>query len=272
MLTGLLMVAGVYVLVTAWLALTQRRMIYHPSTAPTKTLEAWAQEAGLEPWRNAAGVRIGWKRLSAAQPAVGQVLIAHGNAGCAVDRAFYAPALQKAAALDVFILEYPGYGDRPGSPSEPALLAAAEEAFRSLAPNQPVYLLGESLGSGVAAYLAGQHPDRVAGVLLIAPFDNLTALAQHHMPLFPVKWLLKDRYPSDRRLRAYRGPVGVLLAGQDEVVPARFGRRLYEGYPGPKKLWVTAQARHNEVYDQPPTFWAEVVAFWRQHPAPAAAQ
>jgi|YelNatPaOPRAMG01_1025707.scaffolds.fasta_scaffold02902_7 pimeloyl-ACP methyl ester carboxylesterase len=265
MLTALVTVAGLYVLAAAVLALSQRQMIYHPTTAPTRVLEAWAQAAGLLPWRNATGQRIGWMHRYPTGPAQGQVLITHGNAGCAVDRAFYVPVLQRVAALDLFILEYPGYGDRPGSPSERALLAAAEEALGCLASDQPVYLLGESLGSGVAAYLAGRHPERIAGVLLIAPFDNLTHLAQHHMPLLPVRWLLKDRYPSDRHLAGYRGPVAVLLAGRDEVVPTRFGRRLYDGYAGPKKLWESPQARHNEVYDQPARFWGEVISFWRQH-------
>jgi hypothetical protein len=262
MLTAALTVLGLYLLTTGCVALFQRQMIYHPTTLNAQSLAAQARTAGLDPWLNAAGQRIGWKRLSRAQPPQGRVLVTHGNAGCAVDRSDYALALQDVAPFDVFILEYPGYGDRPGAPSERTLFAAGEEALASLPAGAPVFLLGESLGSGVAAYLAGTQPERVAGLLLIAPFDNLAHLAQHHMPIFPVRWVLRDRFTSDAYLTRYAGPLGVLLAGRDEVVPNRFGRRLYDGYAGPKRLWETPGARHNEVYNQAPEFWRGVVAFW----------
>jgi len=251
-----------YLLATLFVACSQRHMIYHPTRLAGATLDSLARADGLDPWRRADGQRIGWKRLSQVRPAQGQVLITHGNAGCGVHRAHYATALQAAGALDVFILEYPGYGDRPGAPSEAALCAAGAEAFQALDPDRPVWLIGESLGSGVAAYLAGKDPRRVEGLLLIAPFDNLSDLAQHHMPVFPVRLILRDRFPSDEHLKGFKGPVGVLLAGQDEVVPSQFGRRLYDGYPGPKKLWEIPGASHNEVYRQPLTFWQEVVKFW----------
>jgi hypothetical protein len=69
----------------------------------------------------------------------------------------------------VFVVEYPGYADRSGKPTERTLEASADEAFRSLTTNSPIYLVGESLGTGVASYLAGRYPDKVAGVALLAP-------------------------------------------------------------------------------------------------------
>ena len=264
MLTPVLTALSLYLLAAGLVAIFQRQMIYHPTTAPTGALNGMARAEGLEPWLNAAGQRIGWKRPSPARPASGQVLVTHGNAGCAVDRVDYATALQQEAPLDVFILEYPGYGDRPGVPSEQSLFAAGEEALQSLEKERQVFLLGESLGSGVATYLAGRHPERIAGALLIAPFDNMTRLAQHHMPFFPARLILRDRFRSDEHVRNFHGPVAVLLAGRDEVVPKKFGQRLFEGYAGPKKLWETPGASHNEVYHQPAEFWREVVAFWHE--------
>ena len=69
--------------------------------------------------------------------------------------------------VNVFILEYPGYGARAGSPSEKSFLAAAEEAFAMLTNAGPIYVVGESLGTGVAAYLAKTHSRQVSGLVSV---------------------------------------------------------------------------------------------------------
>jgi uncharacterized protein len=143
------------------------------------------------------------------------------------------------------------------------LFAAADEAFELLATNGPVHLLGESLGTGVAAHLAGTFTTNVAGVLLITPYNTLTDVAQYRMPIVPVRWLLRDHFPSGEYLRRYHGPVVMLVTTQDEVVPYKFGRRLYDGYAGPKLLRESNDAGHNSIYDQGPEFWKQVVEFWR---------
>ena len=165
----------------------QRQLLYHPTKIGTKILQVMAKSDGFEPWRNRTGEIIGWKSASPVVPAQGQVLIAHGNAGCAIDRSDYAKALRGVSAFDVFILEYPGYGDRSGSPSQSSLLQSADEALQLLGTNAPVYVIGESLGTGVATYLASAHPAQISGLLLFAPYNALTSVAQHHMPIFPAR-------------------------------------------------------------------------------------
>ena len=95
------------------------------------------------------------------------------------------------------------------------------------------------------------------------------------MPLFPVRWMLKDKFPSDSYLKTYRGPIAVMLAGRDEVIPNGLGRKLYDGYAGPKKLWEYAQATHNDIHSTDPKAWKQIMAFLRQpntvaRPAPKA--
>ncbi len=262
----LLICLGLYLAAGLLVTLLQRSMLYHPSVADERVLVAVARNDGFEPWLNSSGERIGWRRLGSAKPAPGRFIVIHGNAGHALNRADYAKDLQAVSGFDAFLLEYPGYGSRPGQPNQASLLAAAEEAFALLRTNGPVHLIGESLGCGVAAHLAGAHPAEVAGVLLFTPYNNLTSLAQHHMPVFPVRWMLRDRYPADAWLKHYRGPVAILLAGNDEVVPDKFGRRLHDGYQGPKKLSEAPNAGHNDVHSQPPEWWKEIVAFWQSAP------
>jgi pimeloyl-ACP methyl ester carboxylesterase len=244
----------------------QRRLIYFPPVFTAERADELARSEGLERWQSPSGKALGWKRLSPAQPARGRVLIMHGNAGTAFQCGHYADTIQGAAPLDVFIVEYPGYADRPGKPSERALYESAAEAFELLPANGPVYLVGESLGTGVAAYLAGRYPETVAGLILLAPYNRLAAVGQAHMPIFPVRLLLRDRFPAEDYLRSYHGPLAVLVAGQDTAIPEKFGRRLYEGYAGPKRLWEFPQGDHGTVMFQPSALWKQVVAFQVEKP------
>ena len=257
----LLFCAGFYLLICAGCAAFQRRLIYFPPKFTSAQVDQFARPARLERWKNPAGQAIGMKRLSPKQPAEGRVLIVYGNGSCATGCAHYADAIQGVAPFDVFIVEYPGYADRPGSPSQRSLFHAADEAFQVLATNGPVYIVGESLGTGVAAYLAGKYPDKVAGMVLFAPYNRLADVAQSHMPLLPVHLLLVDRFPSEDYLRNYHGPIAVLVAGQDRSVPEKFGRRLYDGYAGPKRLWEFPLDNHGTLFERQPNVWKQIISF-----------
>lgn len=128
----------------------QRTMIYHPTRYSAGAADRAALGYQLKAWFNKEGKRIGWQRPAAAA-ADAQVLIVHGNAGSALDRADLARGLQSAGPINVFILEYPGYGDRAGKPSQTSLIKAATEALQLLTNSNAIYVVGESLG------LSGRH-------------------------------------------------------------------------------------------------------------------
>jgi hypothetical protein len=259
----LLCCLAVYVLVCALMAVFQRSLIYFPRVFSRQQVEEMAHAAGLERWTNSSGQCIGMKRLSPRQPAEGTVMITYGNGSTAIGCERYANDIQGVAAFDIFILEYPGYEDRPGRPSQSSLFSAADEAFLTLPANKPVYLVGESLGTGVASYMAGTYSNQIAGVVLISPFNSLVDAAQSHYPMLPVFLLLADRFPSEKYLRDYHGKVGIILDGKDNIVPEKLGYRLLDGYAGPKKLWAFPGGGHCQIMERPSTFWKEVIEFWQ---------
>jgi pimeloyl-ACP methyl ester carboxylesterase len=207
---------------------------------------------------------MGWK-LPASSAPEGSVLIVHGNAGWAINRAYMAMPIHAAAALDVYILEYPGFGARAGSPGETSLLAAADEAFENLPENLPAYVVSESLGTGVAAHLAQKYPANVAGLALFVPYDKLASVAENHVPFIPAYFLLWDRFDPAAWLKNYHGPIKVIVAGSDEIIPPILGQRLYDGYNGPKILQVIPGAHHSTTTAESPDWWRDVLAFWQQH-------
>jgi pimeloyl-ACP methyl ester carboxylesterase len=254
-------VTGLYIFCVIGLTLAQRKLIYHPCKSSAAQLEVAARKASFQIWRNSAGEAIGWFRAGQSRRSI---LLLHGNTGCAPDWFHYADGFQAVEAMDFYILEYPGYGGRKGKAKQEEILRAAENGFASITNKCAVYLVGESLGTGVAAYLAGKYGDGVRGIFLVAPYNNMMAVAKSHLPLFPIKLMLKDKYPASEWLQNFHGPVGVLLAEKDTTVPSDLGRDLFEKYAGPKKLWIEPGATHGNVHKPRSSLWKEVQDFWKE--------
>ena len=253
-----------YLLLCAAGCAWQRRLIYFPTKFDGRVAEQMAAKEGFQPWRNKAGEIIGWKLPASASP-TGSVLVVHGNAGCALNRGYIAGPIHEAASRDVYVLEYPGYGARSGSPGMKSFLAAGEEAFALLPDQLPIHLVSESLGAGVVSHLAKVHGSRVSGLMMFAPYNNLASVGQRQMPFLPVRLILRDRFNPAEWLKDYRGPVSILLAGADEVIPSDLGRKLHDEYAGPKRVQVIEGARHNDIAEQSPEWWKDVFAFWQQN-------
>lgn len=263
LLGGLLL--GGFVLVCLLLFLGQRRLMYFPDRMTEEAALRRAVRSGFVPWRDGEGRLMGWRCPAPAAPVQACLLVFHGNAGSALDRDYLARAFQGPAmtgAVEVCVLEYPGYGCRPGEPGEAAFLAAASAALDALkAEGLPVVILGESIGSGVASRLAGLRPMDVAGLILVTPYTSFPAVARHHYPFFP-SFLVRDTFKAAHALRGFRGPVAFLVAGRDEVVPAPLGMALHAGYGGPKGLWIEDRATHNTLdYDPTRPLWEEILRF-----------
>ena len=90
------------------------------------------------------------------------------------------------------------------------------------------------------------------------PYHNLASVAQRKMPWLPAYFLLLDRFNPAECLKSYRGPVKIVLAGADEIIPVESGRRLFDGYQGPKNLQIIPGAHHNDVAEQPAEWWKQV--------------
>ena len=254
----LVLVVAAAVVLTAVFVL-QRKLLYFPDRYTEPEAIARAARLGFAPWRAPSGALIGFVRPGTGTVR-GRVLVLHGNAGSALDRVPYADALAR-LGVGVALVEYPGYGARAGAPTLASLTGAAEEAVDAAArEGGPVWLLGESLGSGVAARAAAARPEAVRGIILVTPFAELAAVARlHYGPVAGA--LLRDRFAPVRDLATFRRPVVVLVAGRDEVVSPEQGRALFRALPGPKRLVEQPGATHNGLDLADPSLWTEAIGF-----------
>ena len=220
----LLTVAGYvlagYCLLCLLLYLLQRQLIYYPVAAqlpPTEPLVL--QQPG-------ATVLVSQQTRDSSQA----LLYFGGNAeDVSVSLPEFAAAFPNHA---IYLMHYRGYGGSSGKPSEQALIADALALYDQIQnKHSAITVIGRSLGSGVAVQLAAQR--EVAQLVLITPFDSLSALAQRQFPLFPVKWLLKDRYESADFAPAITNPTLILRAEQDEIIGRAHTEALYQAFtPG----------------------------------------
>lgn len=257
-----LAVAGTALVAGAALVVFQRRLLYHPVRQAEGAALSEAEARGLAAWRDGAGTLVGWRGRAVAR-ARATALVLHGNAGTALDRARYAAALGP-RGVEVAFLEYPGYGPRGGAPTHASLTRAALDALDLLdaeGGGRPIWLVGESLGSGIAGTAVAERPRRVSGILLVTPFADLGAVAHHHFPFLPATALF-DRFRPARDLATFRGPAVVIVAGSDEVVTPEQGRALFESLAGPKRLVELPGATHGGVDLRPEArWWDEAVEF-----------
>jgi pimeloyl-ACP methyl ester carboxylesterase len=256
-----------YILFCMLLGALQRFLIYHPFRESEQVLRARAAEVRGEPWHDPSGAIIGWKSSHAGKPAAANRLVVfHGNAGYALHRAYYFDGFEGidgGHTWEVLLFEYPGYGARSGTVSESSFIEAGMHALDSLAAadSRPIFLLGESLGSGLASALASRAPKRVTGIFFVTPFASLGGVASHHYGFLPVRLLLRDKWDNAAALRSFTGPAAFLIASEDEVVTAAQGRLLFEGYAGPKRLWVKVGTHNTLDFSPDAPWWREVSDF-----------
>ena len=199
-------------------------------------------------------------------PRDGRPVIAyfHGNGG---HIGYRAGRLRKFArkGYGVLMTEYRGYGGNPGTPTEPGLIADGAAALdflggEEITPNRLV-IYGESLGSGVAVPLAAKR--EVAGLILEAPFTSVAEVAQYHYSFMPASTLVRDRFDSLARIGDVKAPILILHGERDRIVPARFGRALFDAAPEPKELWIAQEAGHENLVRY--GAFEAVLGFLRRH-------
>ncbi len=248
LLSALGAVCAVWVILVAAMSLFQSSFIFFPS----REIMATPTQAGLvyEPIeiRVEDEVRLSGWYVPAAE-ARWTVLFLHGNAGNISHRLMALHALHR-LGLTVLIVDYRGYGESSGSPSEEGTYRDAQAAWayltttRGLAADR-VVLFGESLGGAVATWLATRQPP--AGLILESSFTTMHELAGHFYPWFPARLLLRVRYQTIERLSRVRCPVLVIHSPDDEIVPYEHGERLFAAAPGPKQF-VQRLGGHNDAF------------------------
>ena len=228
----------VYLLVAAAVWAFQRSLLYHPQPqgAAVRTVLVQGAEVAVHAALQGAHHRDAVVYLGGNAEDVSQTL----------------PSLAQAfPAHALYALQYRGYGQSQGQPTETALVAdALALAQQVLGAHSRLTLVGRSLGSGVAvqvaAALAGQAT--LERLVLVTPYDSMANVAQGHYPWLPARWLIKDKLNAAAHAPRVTVPTLVLVAEHDAVVPKARAQALLQAFkPGLARGVELPGTDHNTI-------------------------
>ena len=189
------------------------------------------------------------------------MLITHGNGGnISVRLDQYREFVNRFRYIDVFALEYRGYGLSEGSPSEEGIAMDAVAARTwideyveglSAGVRPSIVYFGRSLGGSVATRLASViAPD---ALILECPLLSIPYLAKTISPwrYLPIERFIHNRFDTESHMQEVRCPVLVMHSEFDEIIPIECGRMVFDAAKGPKRFYVIKGAPHNgaDYYD-----------------------
>jgi uncharacterized protein len=147
----------------------------------------------------------------------------------------------------VYLVNYRGYGGSTGKPSEKALYEDALLVYDKLkSKHKHISLIGRSLGSGVATYVTSKRD--IKKLVLVTPFDSIEAIATGQFPIYPVSFMLFDKYDSIGRVNAIKTQTLILVAGKDTLVPNENTFRLYNAFrPSKVDMRIFHDFGHNDI-------------------------
>jgi hypothetical protein len=247
-------VLGIVAIAYAGLALViylfQSSLIYYPEIGREDS--ATPSQAGLNyeevKLATTDGVVLhGWYVPSSQHR--GTVLFLHGNAGN-ISHRLDSLRMFQSLGYSTLIIDYRGYGNSAGKPSEQGTYLDADAAWGYLTqtrkiPPDSIVLFGESLGGAVAAWLATRHEP--AALVIASGFTSVPDLAAKYYPYLPVRWLSRFNYDTRKYLRSVSAPIFIAHSPDDEIIPFQHGRELYKVANSPKRF-LELSGGHNEEF------------------------
>lgn len=236
----------IYLAVLFLLFIFQRSLIYFP--APADQLP----ESFYHPFEKIYipshdGLEIkSW--IAKGNPEKKTIVFFHGNAGNATQRMAMMNVLID-AGYTVVLAEYRGYDDNPGKPSEQNIKSDADKLIEYLLKNETaekdIVLMGRSLGTGAATYLASKFD--VHALVLISPYTSLPDIAASTYPVFPVRLLMHDKFDNKNIIGDVTAPIIMFHGDNDRIIPIRFAQRLFEAAGKTKQFHRLPNSGHNDL-------------------------
>jgi len=249
LLAGLALIYGAF---GAVLYLFQGSMVFL-ANLPGRALEASPADIGLAfeeiQIETADGERLhGW--FVPAADARGTLLFFHGNAGN-ISHRLESIQIFSRLGLDVLIVDYRGYGQSTGKPSEQGTYRDAQAAWdyltnvRRVAPGR-IVVFGRSLGGAVGAWLTAQLPAAAqpAATIIESSFSSGADMARRLYPVYPARLLTRLRYPVVDYAARITCPVLVVHSRDDEIIPFAMGKAIYAAAHQPK-AFIELRGDHN---------------------------
>ncbi len=252
-----IIIVGGYLGITLEMYLLQDRLIFFPQKLTPTSLPVISFKADEIMMESNSVTLHGWL-LNRGEA---KLIIYYGGNGDELSHNI--PDLNNIEGYSILLLNYRGYGLSEGKPGEAALFEDALNAYDhitaklNIAPEH-IVLMGRSLGSGVATYVASQRP--VSKLILVTPFDSVERIAKNQFPILPVGLILKHRFNSLEYAKSITCPALFIIAGGDRTIPNSHSMNLANNWRGEHEVVRIDQADHNDISDYE-EYWQAIEHF-----------
>jgi fermentation-respiration switch protein FrsA (DUF1100 family) len=187
------------------------------------------------------------------------ILFCHGNAGNVSHRVEKLKFFNE-LGYSVFIFDYRGYGLSKGRPSERGVYLDVRGAYNYLLSrkilSEQIIGYGESLGTAVIIDLAKQY--KMRGLIIDSALSSFKDMVKAIFPFLP-HWIFASRFDSEDKIKFIKIPKLIIHSVNDEIVPFRQGRKLYESAPEPKEF-LQIHGGHNSCFFESEDILREKIA------------
>ncbi|HWA03870.1 MAG TPA: alpha/beta hydrolase [Rhizomicrobium sp.] len=195
--------------------------------------------------KEADGITLKAWKAGASKPHAPIIVFFYGNAGAISDFQSIGEALRD-EGYGIVLASYRGYDGNPGVPTEDGLMNDARAILKSLpADHGPIILWGQSLGSGVAARMASEG--RGDALILQSPYTAVVDVAARRFPIYPVRWVMRDRFNTFALVPKIRMPVLIVHGTKDDVVPFDMGETLAQRFGAEATFVAIPNRGHNDL-------------------------
>jgi fermentation-respiration switch protein FrsA (DUF1100 family) len=195
------------------------------------------------------------------------VLFFHGNGGNMSHRASSISVFQQ-LKLNVLIIDYPGYGESDGSPTEQGIYQSADAAWQYLVSDKKlnsknIIIFGRSLGGAVAVDLASRVSP--GAVILESTFSSVRDMAASIFPLISNFIYLRYSFDSMNKIKNVSSPLLFIHSPDDEIIPFDLGKKLFT-HANPNKQLLQISGGHNDGFIKSmPTYQKTLRHFIHKH-------
>jgi hypothetical protein len=191
------------------------------------------------------------------------VLLCHGI-GETVQHWSAVQALFHDHGIGSLVFNYSGYGKSTGrirvDHCDEDLVAAYSELRRRVGPETPVFVLGYSLGSGIAAHGAAALMPPIAGLFLCEAFDSFRSAACAVGIPQQLARFVPDVWVTVRAVQHLRMPVWIVHSDGDRLFPLEMSWKIRAACGSRSELIMVKELAHNEPYlTAAETYWQPII-------------
>jgi len=248
----------IYLALLLLLYLNQSSMIFVPSRQINLTPKTVGLEFESVQFITPDRVKLSAWFIPSSKPDSYVILQCHGNGGNISNRVDYSLIFYQ-MGLSSLQFDYRGYGNSEGSPDEAGLYLDALTAWeylvdeRQISPHK-IIVYGESLGGGVASYLATQKP--IGGLILASTFTSVPDRAAELYPFFPIHSLSSYQFNTYDRLPQIKVPILVIHSREDVIIPFSHGEKNFARANEPK-TFLEIKGDHNYGFLESGTIYSQ---------------